>query len=60
LQALFEGLQNSDDLLQLLQTHLGIWVSNEKSLADILVKLGIRDGITREISDTCDGLDFEI
>lgn len=35
-----------------------MWVSSEKSCAELMMKHGIRDGITREISDTCDGLDF--
>jgi hypothetical protein len=39
--------------------HLGLWVSSEKLCADLLVKNGVRDGITKELEDTCDGLPFE-
>jgi len=56
---LVEGCQDKKDLFQILQTHLGLWVSIEKQTADMLAKLGLKDGILQVAGDTVDALDFD-
>jgi hypothetical protein len=38
---------------------LGVTLPLEKLCASLLIKHGIKDGITRKIEDTVDGISFE-
>ena len=59
LQVIFENIKNEEDLIQILQTHIGVWVSSEKQCSDLMIKFNIRDGILKQAGDTVDGISFD-
>jgi hypothetical protein len=46
------------DLKDFLHTQLGVLSSQEKHCANLLIKYQIKDGITKQVVDTVDGISF--
>ncbi|TNV77673.1 hypothetical protein FGO68_gene4715 [Halteria grandinella] len=57
---LLESLQNDTSVKDFLHMHLGVTLTQEKLCADLCIKHGIKDGITKRVENTVDGLAFDV
>ena len=54
-----DALKTDSDVKDFLHTQLGVMVTTESLCAKLLEKYQIRDGISKKVADTVDGISFE-
>ncbi|CDW91788.1 UNKNOWN [Stylonychia lemnae] len=59
MQPLVKDIALVKDFKDLMLTQIGVMVSNEKACARLLEKYGIKDGITKQVGTTVDGISFD-
>ena len=57
--AILDSLHSDTDIKDFLHTQIGVLVTTESFCAKLLEKYQIRDGITKKVADTVDGISLE-